>query len=99
HQPKSILFPYTTLFRSRIKVQTDLAGYFCSIRDLSRDGSKQNVRCGYAFGKSFTSARGTGLLEVIRSFRVTYIHGHHPRSERREDRKSTRLNSSHVAIS
>ena len=69
---------------------TTLVGYIrrwarqSTTRELSHGGSKQNVRCGYASGKCFTSACATGLLEVIRSFRVTYNHGHHPRSGRRD---------------
>src|SRR2546421_6848490 len=65
--PRSTLFPYTTLFRSRFAAETPPGNY----RPLSRGSQKR-------------SARGTqrGIGEG---------HG--------EDRKSTRLNSSHDQIS
>src|SRR5207249_8602087 len=60
--PTSTLFPYTTLFRSRVH------------------------RVGFA-------ARGPA------AFRTRHVHPRLDVRERRVDRKSTRLNSSHVSIS
>src|SRR5436305_4830820 len=65
--PRSTLFPYTTLFRSRNR-----ASYGC--------------------------ASGTASRIAVASRRPrTLRHRHHWRNS--EDRKSTRLNSSHVRIS
>src|SRR6266571_8584274 len=60
--PRSTLFPYTTLFRSR------------------RDGRRQGTR-----------RRPAGPAGLAR--------GRDRRGHRRRDRKSTRLNSSHMSIS
>src|SRR5437773_8680726 len=62
--PRSTLFPYTTLFRSRGK----LAHHFGLDRQVAAGGVE--------------------------------LYGHRqPRLDDREDRKSTRLNSSHITIS
>src|SRR5207253_9278035 len=86
--PSSTLFPYTTLFRSRV----------------ARRYEEQRLR-----------ARGAGRVELLdRHPELGLLGGrHHDRLtagerdrlrvcrpvRRRQDRKSTRLNSSHVAIS
>src|SRR2546429_2398147 len=62
--PRSTLFPYTTLFRSRVGAQGDGPG-----------GARSQIN------------RSCGL----------YRHEHYPASH--QDRKSTRLNSSHGYIS
>src|SRR5437660_6535298 len=62
--PRSTLFPYTTLFRSRIHANPD--------------GAPTNLR----WVVNHVTARTTGVLHHLLG-----------------DRKSTRLNSSHVAIS
>src|SRR5439155_23046825 len=70
--PRSTLFPYTTLFRSR-----DRQG---RVRRGDRDRRAMD-RLGRA--RAFVDARAAGLDPC----------------DARQDRKSTRLNSSHVAIS
>src|SRR5437870_7974196 len=64
--PRSTLFPYTTLFRSRRPSPTTTAARAAGLRERS--------------GRSRTSGHGSLIPD-------------------RTDRKSTRLNSSHVAIS
>src|SRR5438045_7167569 len=84
HQPRSTLFPYTTLFRS--------------------SGKRHDSRFYYSHGK--LSAKG----EPYPLSRATKVDRKHVRffltwttkplrAERVVDRKSTRLNSSHLGIS
>src|SRR5690606_41491234 len=92
--PWSPLFPYTTLFRSRDELsssellrRSDMAMY------VSKEGGKN--RCTW-FSDDFDKNRDIAqqvecdLREALRlqEFRLAY-----------QDRKSTRLNSSHVKIS
>src|SRR3712207_7470498 len=83
--PRSTLFPYTTLFRSR-----DGGG------ERVGDGAGVEARPGADRG----GREGVGDVvladETHRHVRRT-VRGHEP--ERRPDRKSTRLNSSHANIS
>src|SRR5256885_5987182 len=62
--PRSTLFPYTTLFRSRSR--------------------QDRIRL---------------PLPPRRPLPLRQKRPHHPRARRRQDRKSTRLNSSHLVIS
>src|SRR2546422_6102566 len=73
--PRSTLFPYTTLFRSR-HARADLAR-------LARTDSRRSAQA------------GTGC----RSFLAGDAHLHGQHAAARQDRKSTRLNSSHGYIS
>src|SRR3712207_8579092 len=77
--PRSTLFPYTTLFRSRVLAP----GGRCAllIGDLRRHG--RVVPLGFA---AIHLLRGAGL--VLEELII-----------KRQDRKSTRLNSSHANIS
>src|SRR5438552_5408513 len=72
--PRSTLFPYTTLFRSRV-----VAFYSNASNLVPGDTNGEDV---------FVHDRQTGITE-----RVSVD------SARRQDRKSTRLNSSHQIIS
>src|SRR5207253_10037727 len=72
--PRSTLFPYTTLFRSRDGGGRNRPGQRCEFRVIGRIGQVK-----HAIGEREVNRYGRKLL--------------------REDRKSTRLNSSHVAIS
>src|SRR3712207_7728950 len=72
--PRSTLFPYTTLFRSRHR------------RGADRPGGRR------APDRSRPALRGPGAGRLRRS-------GGAPLGARTEDRKSTRLNSSHANIS
>src|SRR5688572_31084480 len=72
--PRSTLFPYTTLFRSGIKVQS------CSRKRGARAAADQPV-------------------DRRRDQNPARRRGGQDRHSRRQDRKSTRLNSSHSQIS
>src|SRR3712207_8910071 len=74
--PRSTLFPYTTLFRSRVAVVGGKQRVLQVHPDAVRIG---DLGCG--------PRDGVLLLGLVAS------------TERREDRKSTRLNSSHANIS
>src|SRR5690606_41434522 len=83
--PKSTLFPYTTLFRSKQAVE--LFG------DLIEAGEESNVRA--TTSKKRSKALGIAS-EVAEDVYVLAV----PKTETVvKDRKSTRLNSSHVKIS
>src|SRR3712207_8358201 len=81
--PRSTLFPYTTLFRSRLvaKAQIDLDTYF---------GLGERRMC-IGFGVCQRRA-GSDQLQIVEPERQ-------PEGIDRQDRKSTRLNSSHANIS
>src|SRR5690349_24048850 len=83
--PRSTLFPYTTLFRSRVgdPVELDVVGAGHEAVEV-----REHV------------VDPHGLLDGVQAERLHGLDGdraHDP--ERAEDRKSTRLNSSHVEIS
>src|SRR5690349_2909032 len=81
--PGSTLFPYTTLFRS------DTAGGAAQVRLVGEAGVGGHVgpaHTAVAFG---SGGREEGLLDAAEALQVAH----------RLDRKSTRLNSSHVEIS
>src|SRR5437660_3360790 len=88
--PTSTLFPYTTLFRSRLE------------RDLERGGP----RGGRGAVRGF-DVRAERLFELAHPVAGDEVAGvqylQHPAlvvvGDQGRDRKSTRLNSSHVAIS
>src|SRR5437870_10783914 len=75
--PRSTLFPYTTLFRSRTGP------------DVLRRLRRVDDDAAAVVGRAALAPGGVG--------RALHAEGRHAR--RRRDRKSTRLNSSHVAIS
>src|SRR3712207_8432738 len=79
--PRSTLFPYTTLFRSRSFAETEreLRGQVSSLHQIQMDLLRENDRM-----------KAAGDLEPLQSQLETL---------RQEDRKSTRLNSSHANIS
>src|SRR2546430_7149270 len=80
--PRSTLFPYTTLFRSR------------------REGERVS-RCGSS-GRGSTQSRGAVSVVLERHpawQRPAFCEGWRGRACRGQDRKSTRLNSSHSQIS
>src|SRR5437899_10135545 len=68
--PRSTLFPYTTLFRSR--------------RDVH---GKRERRVSSRIGRELLAVHRQPFLQLVR------------RIDERRDRKSTRLNSSHLGIS
>src|SRR5256885_11653598 len=76
--PRSTLFPYTTLFRSRV---------------MARIASSE-VRRGLSGILAFGRYSGRLLLRYIFGGAIMPV-----TRRQREDRKSTRLNSSHLVIS
>src|SRR5256885_9094286 len=86
--PRSTLFPYTTLFRSggkRFSAQEDEHRFLTASARL--DGVAKYTKNRFPFGR----LRSCQMLELIEQY--------DERSGRRKDRKSTRLNSSHLVIS
>src|SRR5437762_3250042 len=92
--PRSPLFPYTTLFRS------------LEPRDACADdehlGRQDGPRGGHQHGEEL--AQGVGgdedaLVPGDVGHRAQHVHALCPRDPRQQDRKSTRLNSSHRCIS
>src|SRR5947207_11770667 len=83
--PRSTLFPYTTLFRSRL-------------RDLRRARERRGP-AGQVDVARVLHAAGRVLGAAIRGHEVHAVCGVGCVQERRRDRKSTRLNSSHTVIS
>src|SRR5437667_2776786 len=81
--PRSTLFPYTTLFRSQRR-QT------CLARSSQLFALHQRSR-----RRSFVALPP----HVARSLRVRPGNKRSHKEARRQDRKSTRLNSSHITIS
>src|SRR5207253_7459523 len=91
--PTSTLFPYTTLFRSRVEPAD--ASCACCVEHL--------VRVALEGGDRLVGAEVVPVAEVHvarpaegREAKADVAHGATPGVQ---DRKSTRLNSSHVAIS
>src|SRR5947209_10991692 len=84
HTPKSSLFPYTTLFRSRRAPEGSGACSYpsCSTEDLV-------MRTTYDFAPLWRSTIGFDRFLDLESDRIRW----------KIDRKSTRLNSSHANIS
>src|SRR5205814_5610723 len=87
--PRSTLFPYTTLFRSvrerMLRSEADLTSLL---------GLYLKVRN----GESVTDDEANPLVSVMRLAGI--VRSEHGRLvERNRDRKSTRLNSSHLGIS
>src|SRR5690242_21437164 len=87
--PRSTLFPYTTLFRSVIHVLED--------KHTSEDTAETNI--GYLLLPGY-SEHGISLNDdpVDQPGTNTMLHSD-PKSSPTPDRKSTRLNSSHMSIS
>src|SRR5690606_42100032 len=86
--PRSTLFPYTTLFRSNQLVYTVAAsrrGHTAKLRQLL---NTMGVVCYYTFSVKGFQENYAMFTPNCRSLQ-----------ESEEDRKSTRLNSSHVKIS
>src|SRR3712207_8558916 len=79
--PRSTLFPYTTLFRSKLVVFLDEAHLlFDDATDAFLDALERTVR--------LIRSKGVGVFFVTQQ-----------PTDLSEDRKSTRLNSSHANIS
>src|SRR3712207_8724790 len=93
--PRSTLFPYTTLFRSRATVPLSFVRGGPGRLRASLGGS--NLGDEAATRLAVRTVRAGGLLHgALRPHRAP---GYRARLRRRQDRKSTRLNSSHANIS
>src|SRR5256885_10862752 len=79
--PRSTLFPYTTLFRSRRRPNHELADPGAMLGTLHELGD--GLRIGLRLTRPSDAPRVRAFLERLSP----------------EDRKSTRLNSSHLVIS
>src|SRR5688572_31757410 len=88
--PRSTLFPYTTLFRSKIRtlIETRGEGGFIKIYDHPLNGSFDSIEEITPEERECLFASARSLNEVFEDVRSKAI-----------DRKSTRLNSSHSQIS
>src|SRR5258708_32751428 len=94
--PRSTLFPYTTLFRSgRSQADSkDLKRFLIHLHaNTARDLNRVDESVGRQVWFNFRDTR----LTYERSYfaRLNYVH----RNAVKQDRKSTRLNSSHQIIS
>src|SRR5207249_6288772 len=91
--PFSTLFPYTTLFRSFLQFIVDgsqrLSVFFCGARF-----GKNQFRFPMKHGE-----RSTQFVRSIRDELTQLVNGGIDALQKSIDRKSTRLNSSHVSIS
>src|SRR5690606_41863273 len=83
--PRSTLFPYTTLFRSFNEWEKNFYELALKISGAVQAGRWTNIKNGGGFIYSFNGPHSL-FVDTIRSVRIL-------------DRKSTRLNSSHVKIS
>src|SRR5207253_9622242 len=93
--PTSTLFPYTTLFRSHAQARHDLDRDRPIVGCVEHDGRHK-----VAEGRDEREATARGERRLEKWQRHPAERGPAPGAEtRRRDRKSTRLNSSHVAIS
>src|SRR5204862_4992181 len=83
--------PYTTLFRSRVMIYAD--GYY-------RSGKLIDHKRSADLALDVAAKEGTHVEKVLvwRRYHGQYLSAT-PMTSGREDRKSTRLNSSHVEIS
>src|SRR3712207_8575179 len=86
--PRSTLFPYTTLFRSKILALVDALG------NLARFALLPGQRHDTVGVQPLIEGVAFGALLGDKAFDTDWL-----RAELDEDRKSTRLNSSHANIS
>src|SRR3712207_7970807 len=86
--PRSTLFPYTTLFRSAVRVQVDAA--VVALPDLD-DRVADRVALGVEDPAGQVGDLPDGRRDAVVEDQQVVV--------RVEDRKSTRLNSSHANIS
>src|SRR5439155_17050187 len=91
---RSTLFPYTPLFRSNFLSRSDVAN---QLQSLGIDPSTANDRVAAMTDQEVQSLAGR-INAMPAGERLHFLVGHRGDAVVR-DRKSTRLNSSHVAIS
>src|SRR3712207_8444988 len=88
--PRSTLFPYTTLFRS-------LDQQRAAEQDAEVDAEKRDDGCGRR--RQPVAQDHATLAQALRPGCADVVLVHHVDQVRPQDRKSTRLNSSHANIS
>src|SRR5207249_10425619 len=88
--PRSTLFPYTTLFRSRISQ----FGHHADVPRVQLGDFDPILPHGHAEVVQLFDRLARRVVDVLAVLDGPRVH-----SEKRQDRKSTRLNSSHVSIS
>src|SRR5207245_9919896 len=86
--PRPLLVPYTTPFRSLCRAQGTSA-----ITSKPTDGDHPRLSCFYP------ASSPSGKPVLVRQLRGRTLAGEPRQACRKEDRKSTRLNSSHGSIS
>src|SRR5439155_12004001 len=94
--PTSTLFPYTTLFRSFLREQKT------SVEVIAEFDNIENIKQAVAVGAGIALLPEPTLRREVQAQTLAALplaHGHLSRPIGIIDRKSTRLNSSHVAIS
>src|SRR3712207_9132597 len=94
--PRSTLFPYTTLFRSRFASVTG----DCEANDDADEGKRTRGSHAPTLFKSYLPPAANKRTQAVawqRVIRQCHLAGR--RTLARSDRKSTRLNSSHANIS
>src|SRR5690606_41748417 len=92
--PRSPLFPYTTLFRS--SGFDLLRQQLFELTDLTAGLGNQNTRVGAELADTECYRRADHIAEL---FRLAVLRSRKNEDRVNADRKSTRLNSSHVKIS
>src|SRR5207249_10060083 len=97
--PKSTLFPYTTLFRSK----NDPALRKTPVVIFSTSQAARDILGSYELGANSYVSKPGDLQQfalAVKSIQDFWFRcARLPKEEKQLDRKSTRLNSSHVSIS
>src|SRR5690606_40119093 len=94
--PRSTLFPYTTLFRS-ISREVEIAAVAQIDRDIGRGTIRLDLQTGAHPAETVVGQPLHGIHLFLAKLDIVRLAGVLQRIE--QDRKSTRLNSSHVKIS
>src|SRR2546426_6877155 len=97
--PRSTLFPYTTLFRSVVAASDYMKIFADQLRLLMPRDRVYRVLGTDGFGRSDTRPKLRHFFEVDRNFVTIGAQLRSTSKKCRRDRKSTRLNSSHLVIS
>src|SRR5690606_41914786 len=90
-QPRSTLFPYTTLFRSKMRKKKAVA--------VTYTGDGGTSQGDFYEGINFAGVYNTPAIFIVQNNRFAISTPVELQTKAKTDRKSTRLNSSHVKIS
>src|SRR3989440_12467365 len=94
--PRSTLFPYTTLFRSRDGEEFDM---LLRNADAAMHRVKTEGRNGFQFYAAAMTRQAADRIELENELRLALQNNQLEMHYQPQDRKSTRLNSSHDQIS